>query len=358
MKKTKKRRRSNDKKGIVILAILLIALVLVFVVGGIKSNIELKEHQKLAKEYNDKLYSERIENERIKESLPSITCWGDSLTAGAGGDGTTYPKVLAELTGLKVYNMGVGGENTITIACRQGARTMMVNNITIPATTDKVQVGSYNDFYDNNGNVIAPLIQGDNGINTCSIKGVTGVLSMESDGEDNSTIKYYFKRNKSGEAVVISEPTPIITEASISRRDDITIIFIGQNGGYENIDDLVVQQRKMIEYTGHDRFIILGLTTSSADYRRELEDRMINEYGDKYINLREYLSTEGINEAGLKATDVDLDMMNRGMVPNSLLSDEVHGNKYFYELIGKQVYNKIIELNYLNEEQKEYLGIN
>lgn len=299
-----------------------------------------------------------MENERIKESLPSITCWGDSLTYGAGGHGTTYPKVLAKLTGLKVYNMGVGGENTITIACRQGARRMMVNNITIPATTDKVQVGSYNDFYDNDGNVIAPLLQGDSGINTCSIKGVTGVLSIERDGEDDSTVKYYFKRNKSGEGVVISEPTPIITEASISRRDDITIIFIGQNGGYKNIDDLVVQQRKMIEYAGHDRFIILGLTTSSADHRRELEERMINEYGDKYINLREYLSTEGINEAGLKATDVDLDMMNRGIVPNSLLYDEVHGNKYFYKLIGKQVYKKIIELNYLNEEQKEYLGIN
>ena len=41
---------------------------------------------------------------------------GDSLTAGAGGDGTTMSNVTAKLLGPDwiVKNMGVGGENTLT----------------------------------------------------------------------------------------------------------------------------------------------------------------------------------------------------------------------------------------------------
>ena len=52
----------------------------------------------------------------------NVYCWGDSLTMGAGGGGTSYPSVLQSLLGnkYKVFNMGVGGESGDTIACRQG----------------------------------------------------------------------------------------------------------------------------------------------------------------------------------------------------------------------------------------------
>ena len=344
-------------KNIVLIFILFCVLAFLLILGVSKNNKIDAKTKDIANSYNEKQWQEQREKERIKDSLPKITCWGDSLTAGVGGDGTTYPNVLAKLSGLTVYNMGVGGENTVTIACRQGARQMMVNNITIPATTDKVEIGSYNNFFDNYGKIVSPLRQGDAGINICSINGIDGKLTSTQTNTTSNDVIYYFQRLKAGEEVVINQPTPIVTDASLKRKDDITIIFMGQNGGYDNLDDLVAQQKAMIEYTGHDRFIILGLTTGTATERAELEARMLQEYGDKYINLREYISANGMKDAGLEPTETDLAEMAQGKVPDSLLSDPVHGNHYFYELIGKQVYNKILELGYLNDEQKEYLGI-
>ena len=256
----------------------------------------------------------------------TIICWGDSLTAGAGGGGTTYPKVLAELSGLTVYNGGVGGENTKTIACRQGARRIMINNITIPASsTEKVQIGSYGKLYDDLGNVVYPLRQGDGGIGTCILAGVEGKFSCTQTSSTSTDIIYFFKRNADGEKVIINRPTPLIGTWSIERKNDIQVIFIGQNGGYTNIDDLVRQQRLMIEHSNNDKYIILGLTSGSATERAELEQRMIREYGRRYINLREYISTYGMEDAELEPTETDLAEMAEGKVPTSLRFDTVHG---------------------------------
>ena len=56
--------------------------------------------------------TERTDTERAdtgKEKEPDIVCWGDSLTYGTGGEGVTYPSVLADETGLTVYNYGAYG---------------------------------------------------------------------------------------------------------------------------------------------------------------------------------------------------------------------------------------------------------
>src|SRR5690606_8778503 len=64
-------------------------------------------------------------------SGPDIVCWGDSMTAGAGGGGTSYPSVLESLIktinpNANVRNSGVGGENSVTIAARQGGNPFVI----------------------------------------------------------------------------------------------------------------------------------------------------------------------------------------------------------------------------------------
>jgi lysophospholipase L1-like esterase len=98
-----------------------------------------------------------------------------------------------------------------------------------------------------------------------------------------------------------------------------------------------------------DKYVILGLTTGTASSRSGLETAMVNFYGDKYINLREYLSADGIYDAGLRPTEKDLEAMKVGSVPPSLLSDSVHLNSYGYTLIGNLVYKRMMELGYFND---------
>ena len=77
---------------------------------------------------------------------------------------------------------------------------------------------------------------------------------------------------------------------------------------------------------------------------------MVEEYGDKYINLREYMATDAIYDAGLEPTQDDLYRMQMGYTPFSLLAiDELHFNATGYELIGKLVYNRMESLGYFDE---------
>jgi lysophospholipase L1-like esterase len=89
--------------------------------------------------------------------------------------------------------------------------------------------------------------------------------------------------------------------------------------------------------------------TGTAAERSGLEKAMQAEYGDQYINLREYMSTSGLQDAGIEATDEDKEMMAEGMTPSSLLSDTVHFTEDGYKLIGNLIYERMDELGDFDE---------
>lgn len=47
-----------------------------------------------------------------------VVALGDSLTFGFGGQGQSYPKALAQLTGWQIENMGVNGDTTTDVLAR------------------------------------------------------------------------------------------------------------------------------------------------------------------------------------------------------------------------------------------------
>ncbi|MCM3216099.1 phage baseplate upper protein [Niallia taxi] len=282
--------------------------------------------------------------------VPKIKAYGDSLTAGAGGGGTTYPSVLASLTGLQVVNYGVGGETSATIACRQGGRNFVINNFTIPSDTSKVQIADYNNpIKDNFGRAVHPLRQGSGGINPCYINGVKGTLTATQTSSTSTDLIYYFQREAAGEAVVIDRPTAIITNAQMTKSSsDINIFFIGQNGGWTDDAEHIQQVKDMIKFSGSDRYVVLGLTTGTTASRADKEKAFQQAFGRNYINLREYLSTYAIYDVGLTPTQADLDAMAVGSVPPSILNDPVHFNGFGYTGIGKfAIYKRLKELLYI-----------
>ena len=250
--------------------------------------------------------------------------------------------------------MGVNREDSVTIATRQGGRYIILNDITIPSTTMPIKIGTSDTLVNNTSESLQLLRRGDVGINPVSIAGIEGTFSID----ENEPSVYYFTRNSDGEEASILEPTPLLTSASTERKNDITIIFIGQNGGYENIDQLIDQQNAMIEHLGHDKYLILGLTTGTTSSRLELEQRLEETHSEKFINLREYFITEGLKDANLQPTEEDLANIAIGKIPASLLIDEdIVGNSIYHELIAKKIYSKIIDLNYLTDIQQQYLGL-
>lgn len=379
-----------DINRILMLATISLAVIMiaVYAVCKVYDNKKIREYE--IQENKDSMTVGEVEREidirheelknNINKYIPGIVCWGDSLTFGSGGNGVSYPETLSDLITknildkyspigseysgiispfkykltIPVVNMGVGGENTATILGRNGAEPFVIDkDFTIPKGRNSVPIS----FSNKKGKEIAPLRYGDAGIETVKIDGIEGSISLRESGEgDNLKLSYSFSRSQEGKSKDISAGTEIITDGSENYRDYITVILMGYFGGYDSTSQLISQINSIIDrQTDHkDRYIVLGIPDPNTVGIEQIEDAMRSEYGDKFINLRKYLCTDALSDAGLKPTEDDERLLSMGQVPISLRvrEDNVHLNAYGYELVGKKVYERMDELGYFDELKK------
>lgn len=304
-------------------------------------------------------YKTKTEQEKEKsKQIQAVVCWGDSLTAGGG-----WQDVIKKKSKIEVINCGVGGEDSKTIMTRQGANVMMVNNLTIPASnTIEVKIASRatdRGIMTADGTKAAVLLQGGGkDFNPVAVGDVEGTLRWSGTSYADPNGEWFFKRSKAGQEVVINRPTAIRTKQDIlyNKPENVVILFIGQNGGYANIDDLIQQHRLMITHSRAKAAIIVGLSSGTASSRQSYEVAMKKEFGRYFISLREYLSTPimkgdqvsscyGLEDAGLTATENDIAAIKEGRVPPQLLSDAVHYTAATKKVIGELIYKRMQELN-------------
>ena len=314
----------------------------------------------------DNYYTKSEVNSMIGIPTKYITCWGDSLTAGGG-----WTAQLSSLSGLPVYNGGTGGENSATIVARQGADAMVVNNITIPADTSEILIASRTGdtgITTVDGKKATPLLQGGSHVNPCKIGDIEGTLRWTGSNYADTSGTWVFKRSTTGDAITINRPTVLRTNFDMTKNDPyLMIIFIGQNGGWNNnLDDLVRQHKMMIEHSNANHVIILGLSSGSAASREDYEARMKKEFGRYFISLREYLSTpiyengEIVSCYGIADQDANIAMdyvaqnasgktvlqeITEGIVPHAILADGVHYTSGTKTVIGDLIYKRCKELN-------------
>lgn len=300
--------------------------------------------------------------------IPGVLCIGDSLTCGTDG---SYPMYLEENMlqdgyFMPVFNAGIGGENTITIAGRLGGIQYKVDDFNMPSDDTPVTIS----FVDDENHKITPFRQeGNDMINPVIINGTAGEITVNDDYSE-----YYFTRifneDKLSDLTVSQkksmesgnyELNTVETKGQTLHNDCIYIIFMGENGGFDDINELINQQKAILsqQTINNDKYLIIGLTTGDNNSRKELEDAMENEYGSRYINLRKYY-TNSIPEFDLisKAskynisfTESDIAMMSNGQVPNCLREDAIHYNNAGYRLLADIVYDRLITLDYFSDIQ-------
>lgn len=298
-------------------------------------------------------YKENDFKENITKYIPGIACWGDSLTFGAGGEGITYPDVLSQnisenIATIPVYNLGVGGESSKQIAARSGVEKIILSqefDMPEEAVPTEIQLVL------EDGTPLNILRQGNAGVEEVSLMGVKGILTIEQNSITDSDYKYYFTRSEKGESRKIAKGQELVPSGAYDYNSDISIIFMGTNGEWVSPEDLIDQYRKMIDHhyeKNKERYLVLGLTTGTKEDRTELENKMEEAFGKRYINLRDYLSTYDLEKIGISPTLEDKNAMENGEVPPSLKSDQIHMNKIGYELIAEKVYERMMELSYFN----------
>ena len=277
-----------------------------------------------------------------------INCWGDSLTAGIGGNGTSYPGVLETLIGsnVTVNNYGVGGEDTRTIAGRQGGVPFQLSSdVVIPATTTAIPVSLLE------GN---PIRQGSAGINSCSIGGIAGTLER-----DGTTNVLEFTRATAGSATPVSKGAAITTAASQTAGSGINIISSGTNDRTamdKDIENTVLNivdcQKEMVEKinTEGGKYLIVGTASGvSGDWLDEfkcVEELQAAAFGRNFLNLREVLTDSAIyEEVGIDLTAADLENMSNGALPTTIISnDNIHFNADGYTVVARAIYNKLVSM--------------
>lgn len=277
----------------------------------------------------------------ITTSGPDIVCWGDSMTAGAGGGGTAYPGVLQSILAANskpgaVRNSGVGGENSVTITGRTGANPFIVDVTggVIPASGG-VEVT----LRPINGVAVAPLLQGTGTTGATFIgqlNGIHGTISL-------SGGVYTFTRTTAGSAVTTNRPEPFRTDYSEARRGDIAIIWIGQNGPSE--ERARNDARAIINHLSPviKRWLVISKPTST-----DADDALWhNEFGRRFIAIRKYMVEFGLADAGITPTTQDTTDIGNGVVPSSLRFDSTHWNAAGYTILGQQVYRRLSELGWI-----------
>lgn len=252
--------------------------------------------------------------------------WGDSLTAGAGGGGVTYPSICANLLGKTYRNCGIGGENAGTIAARQGG-----NNLIIPAGSVN---GTYteNQMLDLKGNRVLPLKQGGDTTNPVLINGQSCTLTYTGSAY---TI--------SGFSGTLKNQTPALF-SGYDKYGDITVIFAGHNGP-SSVSERIMYINAMLSRVGK-KYVIMGVIDGTESSKSADDAAMLAEYGNHFFPTRKIMVTDGLSVAGITPTGQDNTDISNGTVPSSLRSDHIHLNANGYTALGKILASFIVGLGY------------
>ena len=280
----------------------------------------------------DDYYNKAQVNELIGQTAPvtDMIFWGDSLTAGAGGGGTTYCAVCAGLLGKSYKNCGVGGETEQTIAARQGG-----NNLVIPAGNVNGNY-SFSQMLDETGKQILPLRQGtgSNTVNPVLINGQSCTLSLS---DETYTI--------SGYTGTLSFATPALF-SGFSVYGDITVIFVGTNGlGSNTVAERISYIQSMISRIGR-KYVVMGISYGNNTDRAADDAAMREAFGNHFFPTRKMLVNYGLAVAGITPTTQDNTDIASGTVPTSLRSDHVHLNASGYTALGTMLASFIVGLGY------------
>lgn len=303
----------------------------------------------------------------IPEKTNIVACWGDSLTFGQGATDwqtKSYPGTLqGYLPDMKVYNMGIGGETSMTIAARQGGVIMKLDDdITIPADRTEVEIkfSAYNSDGTYAG-VITPRSNTRAGWELVTIAGIEGTLTYETNtSKDPYTLNSaHFTRKEAGEAVDVDAGTVCVpSSVKTAHEADINIFFTGTNGGWNanntlpydsEADDLISLTDKMIAKTKDpSKYIVIGLIRGGTGSNAKTDAAMMAAYGNHFIDAKSYLASEqALIDAGITPSETDKSYILEGKIPPSLLhTDMGHLNDAGYKLLGQLVYGKMQELGY------------
>lgn len=328
----------------------------------------------------------------VQQCLPGIVCWGDSLTAGSSGN-VSYPGTLQKYidtylcdiydfastienaqeysrldwdqytVSIPVVNMGAGKEDSATILGRSGVAPYVAGaDFEIPAGTEPVSI----QLKSPDGKNVTPLTAGSAGVNPVTIEGVVGEITLSGNQGWGQTA-YQFTRAEAGAAVPVAKGARITTACEDEYRDYVHIVWLGTYGDFTTPEKLVKETKLLLsrQVNNPERYLVIGpcalrgaWTNADPATLNGVDSAMMQAFGNHYINVRKYLMTDGLTDAGITPSKEEQLVIQQGGMPTSFRSNASGAdlNGTAYKLIGKLVYERMEALGYFDEIRQE-LGI-
>lgn len=343
----------------------------------------------------------------IEAKKHKIVFYGHSIVQMEGYTEELMKLIKKNYPQYDVYNYGIGGEKSVEIMARAGVTKMLLSPsseyliedenteqkyFVLPSDTSKVELGSncikntWNDDY------LSLLMQNtttwETNFQYVYIDGILCKLEGNTIDSSNRIVSYTISRKvPANEPHKIYVGTEMINANNVRLdEDDIAIIDIDVNGGWENAKDAVEQVKTFAENLGTSKIIVLsgGYLDDSAEgiNRRsvvlEREKLYSKFFGEKYFNIREYLCNQGVNDAvksglwntgeyptdNLDATTPhpnaeDISFLKQGKFApmyfvnpykvNGNYLDVIHYSRRTYVLKDRKIYELLNMLNYLKK---------
>ena len=334
--------------------------------------------------------------------VKTLVVWGDSYTnrgyETTHVDRCNYAYHLQQMlgSGWKIYNGGCSGDVTNTIAARQGGIGMHIGatDFTIPSDCTPVDVGGVysnrNYSYEENTfrqiaryGLINPceiIVEDASGNEIARIEGNITHKGTTTNKTADFATEVKFTRTSPGEAVTVPAKSKLVTFAAKNLRNpDLMVVYMGQNGGFDNLDILYTQYRSMIDYAfpeGPENYIILGFHNHDTVNKWNVNNAYWNFFDgpdgfgvneaagrpvSRFVNLykeltgpsyKDYLVVSGAAASVDDVLPEDIDYVSRGMVPYSFWirpsANDIHPNEYGAKAFAHAIYKKIVELGYLD----------
>ena len=271
--------------------------------------------------------------------------------------------------GVSIANCGVGGESSAVIAARAMTETYYLyigEEVTVePKGSAVIDIQQYSTT-----GRLGILRQGKTHlINEVTINGkdslgnavsIKGNITLElREGATNiytcpySDLVYTFTRTDNGTTdVTLEVGAKIVTYCSYAYDGNWCVIFMGQNGGYSDFDELIRQQREILEACEcSTNYLIIGLSSGTASDRASMEDALREYWGDHYFSAREYLSSaQTLELAGFGAEEIASvrSAIESGKVSSLLLHDNTHLNAVGYAMLANAVFERMADLGYFD----------
>jgi hypothetical protein len=290
-------------------------------------------------------------------SGPDVALVGHSMLSQASSF------VSTGLPGITVTSMSVGGENSRSIAARQGGQPacFLPSGGQIPATTTPVDVTlKYAD-----GGTAWPLLQGpltytgylllNDGT---KIPGTFSLFRPTGSGSSHAADDVYrFTRTSAGSLITVDRPVPFYYDVADAHREDIFVYWAGRNN-YSETDQVVGDLQAMILHQKplRSRYLVISdhnsqsetSGTSAYTNMMALNTRYRNLFGRRYVDSRRYLIDYGLADAGITPTSQDLADIAADVVPSSLrnVGDTLHLNAQGSTILASLIKRRLLELGW------------